>query len=577
MIKLMRYCKTFLLIIILMLVSLLAQAMCDLALPDYMSKIVDIGIRQGDIPYVVSTSAIMLMLALAGMAATIITALLSARFAAGFSRDVRHDIFRKVESFSLAECDKFSTASLITRTTNDVQQIQFLLVMLPRVVFYSPILAVGAVFKVLATDSGMSWIIAVGIVAVLIIVTVLFSIAVSKFKIVQKLTDKLNLITRQILTGLPVIRSFGTHQYEEEKFDRVNTDFTKINLTINRLMVFMMPSMMFIMNLMTLLIVWFGAGRIDAGAMQVGNMIALITYTMQIIMSFLMITMISLMLPRASVSGKRIAEVLDSRTSVCDPEISVDFEQNKKGTVEFRNVSFRYHDAEEDTLKNISFIAKPGKTTAFIGSTGSGKSTLGNLLLRFYDVSEGSVLVNGVDIRLIKQGELRSIIGYVPQKATLFSGTIDSNLRYGKQDADMNALIKASQTAQAIDFIKEKPEGFDSRIAQDGANVSGGQKQRLSIARALVKQPQIYIFDDCFSALDFKTDAALRKALLAEAKESTLLLVAQRVSAIKNADQIIVIEKGQIAGCGRHEELLESCEVYREIALSQLSKEELAS
>lgn len=577
MLKLMRYCKPFLLIIILMLMSLLAQAMCDLALPDYMSKIVDIGIRQGDISYVIFTSAIMLILALAGMAATIITALLSARFAAGFSRDVRHDIFRKVESFSHAEFDKFSTASLITRTTNDVQQIQFLLVMLPRVVFYSPILAVGAVFKVLATDSAMSWIIAVGIVAVLLIVTVLFSIALSKFKLVQKLTDKLNLITRQILTGLPVIRSFGTHRHEEEKFDRVNTDFTKINLTINRLMVFMMPSMMFIMNLMTLLIVWFGAGRIDAGAMQVGNMIALITYTMQIIMSFLMITMISLMLPRASVSGKRIAEVMDSRTSVRDPEISVDFEQNKKGTVEFRNVSFRYHDAEEDTLKSISFIAKPGKTTAFIGSTGSGKSTLANLLLRFYDVSEGSVLVNGVDIRLIKQGELRSIIGYVPQKATLFSGTIDSNLRYGKQDADMKELIKASQTAQAIDFIKEKPEGFDSRIAQDGANLSGGQKQRLSIARALVKQPQIYIFDDCFSALDFKTDAALRKALLTEAKDSTLLLVAQRVSAIKNADQIIVLDKGQIAGCGRHEELLESCAVYREIALSQLSKEELAS
>lgn len=527
--------------------------------------------------YILTSGGKMLLLSLVSMAATVIVSLLAAKVAAGLGRDLRKKVFRKVTSFSNAEFDKFSTASLITRSTNDIQQVQTLMVMMLRIVFYAPILGIGGIIKVLTTDLSMGWIIGVAVIAILSLVIGLFSIAIPRFKMIQKLVDKINLITRESLTGMLVIRAFNNQKHEEKKFEKGNQDLTRTNLFVSRLMSFMMPMMMFIMNAVTVLIIWVGAHQVDMGHMQVGDMMAFMQYTMQIIMAFLMISMVSIMVPRASVSAQRIAEVLDTDITIHDAAEPKTFASDKKGYVEFKDVSFRYPGAEEDVLSNITFTAKPGETTAFIGSTGSGKSTLINLIPRFYDVTSGQILIDGTDIREVSQKELREKIGYVPQKGVLFSGTIESNLKYGKKEATEEELAKASEIAQAMEFINAKPESFRTEISQGGTNVSGGQKQRLSIARALTKESEIFIFDDSFSALDFKTDAALRRALNNEIAGSTILLVAQRISTIMNADKIIVLDEGKIVGTGTHEELMENCEVYKQIALSQLSREELSS
>ncbi|PEA80939.1 ABC transporter ATP-binding protein [Bacillus pseudomycoides] len=527
--------------------------------------------------YILTSGGKMLLLSLVSMAATVIVSLLAAKVAAGLGRDLRKKVFRKVTSFSNAEFDKFSTASLITRSTNDIQQVQTLMVMLLRIVFYAPILGIGGIIKVLTTDLSMGWIIAVAVIAILSLVIGLFSIAIPKFKSIQKLVDKINLITRESLTGMLVIRAFNNQKHEEKKFEKGNQDLTRTNLFVSRLMSFMMPMMMFIMNAVTVLIIWVGSHQVDMGHMQVGDMMAFMQYTMQIIMAFLMISMVSIMVPRASVSAQRIAEVLDTDLSIHDAAEPKTFASDKKGYVEFKNVSFKYPGAEENVLSNITFTAKPGETTAFIGSTGSGKSTLINLIPRFYDVTSGQILIDGTDIREVSQSELREKVGYVPQKGVLFSGTIESNLKYGKKEATEEELAKAAEIAQAMEFINAKPESFQAEISQGGTNVSGGQKQRLSIARALAKKSEIFIFDDSFSALDFKTDAALRRALNNEIAGSTVLLVAQRISTIMNADKIIVLDEGKIVGTGTHEELMENCEVYKQIALSQLSREELSS
>ncbi|MCR1954122.1 ABC transporter ATP-binding protein/permease [Clostridioides mangenotii] len=525
--------------------------------------------------YILMTGAKMIGIALVSVIATVSVGFLAAKVAAGVGRRLRGEVFDKVMHFSNTEINKFSTASLITRSTNDIQQIQLLMVMLLRIVFYAPIMGVGGVIKVLNTNTSMAWIIAVAVVAMLSLVIVLFALVMPKFKLVQKLVDRLNLVTREIVTGIPVIRAFSNERYEEKRFDKANRDLTKTNLFVNRMMVCMMPSMMLIMNLITILIVWKGAYGIDSGAMQVGDMMAFIQYTMQIIMSFLMISMVSVMLPRASVSANRIDEVLTTEATIHNPEVAKDFDNSKKGYVEFKNVSFKFSDSEESILENITFTAKPGETTAFIGSTGSGKTTLVNLIPRFYDVTEGEILVDGVDVRDVSQHDLRAKLGYVPQKGVLFSGTIESNLKYGKEDATEEEIDEAASIAQATEFIENKPDKYATEISQGGTNVSGGQKQRLSIARAIAKNPEIYIFDDSFSALDLKTDAKLRRALNSKVKNSTMLIVAQRISTILQAEQIIVLDEGKIVGKGTHKELLNNCEVYKQIALSQLSKEEL--
>ncbi|MBE6055039.1 MAG: ABC transporter ATP-binding protein [Clostridium sartagoforme] len=527
--------------------------------------------------YISTTGLKMLGIALISMIATIIVGLLSSRIAAGLGRTLRKDVFKKVTSFSNAEFDKFSTASLITRSTNDIQQIQMLMATLFRIVFYAPILGIGGVLKVLRTDTNMTWTIAIGVILIVILVTILFAFAMPKFKLVQKLIDKLNLVTRESLTGMLVIRAFSTQKHEEEKFDEANIDLTKTNLFVNRLMSSMMPIMMLIMNGITLLIVWVGSHQVDLGKIQVGDMMAFIQYAMQIIMSFLMISMISIMLPRASVSAQRISEVIYTDLSVKDKKETKKFRISKKGYVEYKNVSFKYPGAEEYVIRDVSFTAKPGETTAIIGSTGSGKSTLINLMPRFYDVTEGKIEIDGVDIREVNQKELREKIGYIPQKGVLFSGTIESNLKYGTPNANIADIKKASNIAQATEFIEDKPDKYQSEISQGGSNVSGGQKQRLSIARALVKKPEIYVFDDSFSALDFKTDAALRKAIKDNISNATMIIVAQRISTIKDANQILVLDQGKVVGIGTHKELLQNCEVYKQIALSQLSKEELMS
>lgn len=527
--------------------------------------------------YILFAGFLMILIAILSTIATIIVSFLAARVAAGLGRNLRKNVFEKVVNFSNTEFDKLSTATLITRSTNDIQQVQMLMVMLLRIVFYAPILGIGGVIKVLNTDTSMGWIIAVAVISILTLVLVLFGIAIPKFKSIQKLVDKLNLVTRESLVGMLVIRAFNTQKYEEKKFDAANNNLTNTNLFVSRIMVIMFPMMMLIMNVITILIVWVGAHQVDAGAMQVGNMMAFIQYTMQIIMSFLMISMVSMMLPRASVSAQRIAEVIDTEITIKDAKELKSFDNSRKGYVEFKNVSFKYPGAEEEVLSNITFTAKPGETTAFIGSTGSGKSTLVNLIPRFYDITDGELLVDGTDVRKVSQHELREKIGYVPQKGLLFSGTIESNLKYGNKEATEDEIVKAAEIAQAMEFISTKENGFETEISQGGTNVSGGQKQRLSIARALVKKPEIYIFDDSFSALDFKTDANLRKALSCETGDSTLIIVGQRISTIMNADQIVVVEEGKIVGIGKHKELMENCEVYQQIALSQLSKEELVS
>ncbi len=537
-----------------------------------------IGINVGKIQtdYLLRIGGFMLWLALLGVIASVIVGFLSSRIAAAFARDTRQRIFRKVENFSNAEFDKFSPASLITRSTNDITQLQMVLVMLLRVVFYAPIMATGGIIKALSLNVSMSWIIVSAVMALLVMIGVVFIIAVPKFRIVQKLVDRLNLVTREMLTGLMVVRAFNTQSYELKKFDKANLELNDTNLFINKVLVFMMPAMMLIMNIVMLLIIWFGAKQIDAGAMQVGNMMAYMQYTIMILMSFIFVSMIFIMLPRASVSAARINEVLETELTILDPVQPRQPETGVRGAVEFQKVCFKYPGAEEYVLKDINFAIKPGQTTAFIGGTGSGKSTLVNLILRFYDVTEGKILVDDLDIREVTQHDLRKKIGYVPQKSTLFSGTVEDNIKYGNESASEEDIEKAAAIAQALEFIKGSDKSFKTDIAQAGANLSGGQKQRLSIARALAKKPEIYIFDDSFSALDFKTDAELRKALHKETGGATVLIVGQRISTIMNADIIVVLDDGRIAGTGTHKELMDRCEVYRELAQSQLSKEELA-
>jgi len=526
--------------------------------------------------YIMKTGIFMLLISLVSAIAIVLVGLLSSKTAAGLAKNLRGMVFRKVENFSKAELDQFSTASLITRTTNDITQIQMLVVMMIRMVIYAPILGIGGVIRAIDKSPSMSWILAVAVIALLILISGVFFVALPKFKLIQKLIDRLNLVTRENLSGMMVIRAFNTQRFEEKRFDQANTDLTKTNLFVNRVMVVMFPTMMLVMNGIVLLIVWVGAHKISESSMQVGDMMAFMQYAMQIIFAFLMMSFMFIMIPRASVSAQRIAEIMDTKAGIKDPESPMEFKEELRGVIEFQNVSFRYQGAEENMLKNISFKALPGQTTAFIGSTGSGKTTLVNLIPRFYDVTEGQILVDGIDIRETTQHALRDKIGYVPQKSTLFSGTIESNLRYANEQATEEDLENATKIAQVTEFIMEKPEGFTTEISQGGSNISGGQKQRLSIARALMKKPEIYIFDDSFSALDFKTDAALRRALKDQTTTSTVLIVAQRISTIMNADQIIVLDEGRIVCKGTHKELMENCETYQEIALSQLSKEELA-
>ena len=527
------------------------------------------------IRYLVTTGGKMAGLALLGMAASVLVGFMASRVGAATGRDLRGRVFRKVVGFSNNEFDHFSTASLITRSTNDIQQIQLIIVMLLRIVLYAPILAIGGVIQVFQTNVSMSWIIGLAVVLIGLVILLLFLVAMPKFRIMQSLVDKVNLVMREILTGLPVIRAFSTQKHEEERFDRANRDLTRTNLFVNRAMTFMMPVMMLIMNGVSVLIMWNGAHGIDNGQMQVGDMMAFIQYTMQIIMGFLMLCMLSIMLPRAAVAADRVEEVLASRTAIKDPDRAEHFSENEKGVLRFDHVSFRYPGADENVLEDITFTAKPGETTAIIGSTGSGKSTLVNLVPRFYDVTAGSITLDGADIRNVSQHELREKLGYVPQKGVLFSGDIASNILFGNPDGSETEMVEAARIAQAEEFIEGKKDRYQSPIAQGGSNVSGGQKQRLSIARAIAKHPEVFIFDDSFSALDFKTDVTLRKALRQKTKDSTVLIVAQRISTIMNAEQIIVLDEGRIAGTGTHRELLENCEVYRQIAASQLSEAEL--
>lgn len=529
--------------------------------------------------YIISSGIKMLGYALASAVCAILVGFLASRIAAGFSKNLRQSVFEKVTHFSNENLNTFSTSSLITRTTNDIQQLQMTIVMFLRIVMYAPIIGVGAILHVIESGANMTWILALCVVVILSVVLLIFMIVMPKFKVMQKMIDKMNSVVRELLDGMLVIRAFNNEKLEENKFEKANTDITSISLFTTRAMAIMMPIMMFLMNATTLMILWFGSKQVDAGIIQVGSIMAFMQYAMQVIMAFLMITMVTIMLPRANVSAQRIQEVLNSEITVTDKENTCDFSSSMRGVVSFDNVSFRYPGADEDVLSDISFSTKPGQTTAFIGSTGSGKSTLINLVPRFYDVTSGSICVDGVDIRDVKQADLRSRIGYVPQKGMLLSGDIESNLLYSKKDASENDIQSALDISQSSEFVNKKPEGIHSEINQGGTNVSGGQRQRLSIARAIVRKPEIYIFDDSFSALDFKTDAKLREALAASCKEtkSTVLLVAQRISSILHADQIIVLDEGKMVGKGTHEELMESCKVYQQIASSQLTKEELAN
>ncbi len=571
---LLRYFKPYALYILLAIVLLFGQASCDLALPDLMSDIVNDGITTGNTSYIISTGFKMLGVALISASCTVTVGFLGARAAAGVCRGLRRDVFISVEGFSNAELDRFSTSSLITRTTNDITQIQMLIVMMIRMVFYAPIMAVGGILHALAKDKSMSWIIALAVALLFMVVFSMFSLVMPKFQVVQKLIDRLNLVVRENLEGLLVVRAFDTQTFEENRFDTVNRDLTKTNLFVNRTMSGMMPAMMLIMNLITLLVVWVGSNQVSSFQMEVGDMMAYMQYVMQIIMAFLMMSMMFIMIPRAIVSINRVVEVLQTKSSITDARQTL-CPDKIRGVVEYRHVSFRYPGGDGDVLSDISFTALPGQITAFIGATGSGKSTLVNLLPRFYDVTGGEILIDGVNIKDWPLHKLRQNLGFVPQKGVLFSGTIRSNLAYGDRTAGKEQIERSARTAQAMEFIESKPDLFDTLIAQGGGNVSGGQKQRLSIARALVKNAPINIFDDSFSALDFKTDAKLRKALKEETGGTTQFLVAQRISTIMNADQIIVLDHGKMVGRGTHRELMADCKVYREIALSQLSEEEL--
>ena len=607
MLRILRYLKTHIPTVLLIILLLVVQAYCDLSLPQYTADIVDIGIQRGGIEditpeqqqqralalqsgdyaaieqytqiqtdYLLRTGGKMLAVSAVMVAAAITAGLLAARTAAAVGMELRGKVFRKVVSFGNAEMDQFSTASLITRSTNDIQQVQMVSVMLLRMVIYAPIVGIGGVIKVAGTRTGMSWIILIAVAAIVAVVLVLMKVAMPRFKQMQTLVDKLNLISREILTGLPVIRAFSREKHEEQRFQEANDNLMKTQLFTNRVMSMMMPAMMLIMNSITILIVWVGGNRIAAGGLQVGDMMAFITYTMQIVMSFLMLTMISVMLPRAGVAAQRIDEVLDTQPSIHDPaQVEDQGLETVKGVVRFNDVSFRYPGADEDVLEHISFEARPGETTAIIGSTGCGKSTLIHLIPRFYDVTQGSITVDGVDVRRLSQKKLRSLLGFVPQKGVLFSGDIASNLKFGGRQITDAAMEKAARIAQATEFIEQKPDRYHNGISQGGTNGSGGQTQRLSIARASAKDPAVYLFDDSFSALDYKTDVALRRAMGEELRDATVIIVAQRISTILHAQQILVLDDGKIVGKGTHQELLESCEAYQEIARSQLSEAEL--
>ena len=554
--------------------SIISQAALVYVQNEYEALGVDTGSIQTS--YLLRTGGMMLLYSVIMMAASIAVSFIASRTSAAIGRDLRRRVFRRVISFSGSETDRFSTASLITRSTNDIQQVQMVCVMLLRLVLYAPVLGIGGIIRVSGTQTGMSWIIAVAVAAIVLLVGTLMAVALPKFKVLQTLVDRLNLVSREILTGIPVIRAFHREQYEESRFEKANRDLMRTQLFTNRVMTFMMPAMMLIMNGISVLIVWQGARGVDLGRLQVGDMIAFITYTMLIVMAFLMLTMISIMLPRAGVAAARIDEILSTEVNIRDTDHVRDEEiTDPAGRITFENVGFRYPDADSDSLSNISFSAEPGKTTAIIGSTGCGKSTLLSLILRFYDVTEGRITLDGIDIREISQKKLRETIGYVPQKGTLFSGTIESNLKFGGENISDDDMKKAADIAQASGFIEEKPEKFASSVAQNGTNVSGGQRQRLAIARAVAKKPGIFLFDDSFSALDYKTDAALRRALDENIGGATKIIVAQRVSTIMHADSIIVLDEGRIAGTGTHAELLKQCEIYREIAQSQLSQAEL--
>ena len=554
--------------------SLVQSSAISFVKKEYKKIGVDVETKQ--VSYLWSTGAKMLAMALLMTVSAIIVGFLASKVSASIGKELREKVFNKVLEFSDAEINKFSTASLITRSTNDVQQIQMVCVMLLRMVAYAPILAVGGIIMVIKTHSGMEWIIVVAVAALLCLVAILMALAMPKFKIMQDLVDRVNLVSREILTGIPVIRAFSREKKEEERFDVANKSLTKVMLFTNRVMTFMMPLMMMVMYGITILIEWVASHRIDQGALEVGSMTAFITYTMQIVMSFLMITMVSIMLPRATVAAERIDDVLDTDVSIKDKKEAKMLDA-PKGIVEFKNVDFKYPDGDTNVLEGIDFIAKPGETTAIIGSTGSGKSTVAKLIPRFYDVTEGQITIDGIDVKDLSQKSIRDNIGYVPQKGILFSGTIASNIKYGAENASDEQMLEAATIAQATEFIDCKEEKYDSPISQGGTNVSGGQKQRLSIARAIAKNPRIYIFDDSFSALDFKTDAALRKALSPKVKESTVIIVAQRISTVLQAKQIIVLDDGKMVGKGTHKELMKNCEVYKQIASSQMSEAELAT
>jgi ATP-binding cassette, subfamily B, multidrug efflux pump len=555
--------------------SMVNQAGMRVVKTEYAALGVNTDKLQND--YILRTGGIMLLVTLLSVVCAIAVSYLSALAAAGTARDMRKAIFQKVESFSSTEFDHFSTASLITRSTNDITQIQMVVIMMIRMVFYAPIIAIGGIIRAIGKDSSMWWLIAVAVAMLLSLVVIVFSLSLPKFKIMQKLVDRLNLVTRDSLAGMMVIRAFNMQPFEARRFDEANKDLTGTTLFVTRVMATMFPSMMFIMSGLSIAILWVGSHQVAEAQMQVGDMMAFMQYAMQIVFSFLMMSFMFIILPRASVSAGRIAEVLETELSIHDPQSPRTFPEPFQGTIEFRNVSFRYPGAEEDVLHDISFTAQPGQTTAFIGSTGSGKSTVVNLIPRFYDITDGTILIDGTDIRAVSQHDLRERIGYIPQKSMLFSGTIESNLRYADENANQELIAEAVDISQAAEFVNSRPEGLAAEISQGGANVSGGQKQRLSIARALVKRAPIYIFDDSFSALDFKTDAALRRALKERtAQGSNLMIVTQRVSTIKNAEQIVVLDEGKVVGKGTHSELMAHCETYREIALSQLSEEELS-
>lgn len=560
---------------VILLVFTIGQVMANLSLPDYMANIINHGIVGQDRSVVYRYGLLMLLIAFGGGLCTIVVGYSASRIGTGFSRDLRNQLFKKIESFSLAEFNQFSTASLITRNTNDVQQIQNVLIMVLRMALMAPLMGVIAIIKAYHLAPSMTWIMVAAVTTLVVVIAIIFSIALPRFARLQKLVDRLNLVTREILTGLRVIRAFGKEAHEETKFRQANKELTDVSLFVNRLMTVLQPSMMLIMNFTMIGIVWIGAQQIDADKLQIGNMLAFMQYAMQAIFAFLMISIVFIMVPRASVSAKRIAEVLQTESTIKDPEQPLTNSQHN-GQVEFKNVGFNYNGAEEPVLHNLSFTALPGQTTAIVGSTGSGKSTLLNLIPRFYDVNEGEILVDGIDIRQMKQDDLRSRIGYVSQKAVLFSGTVKDNIAYGNPDGTWDELQQAANIAQASEFIEGLEKKLENPIAQGGANVSGGQRQRLAIARALAKKPDIYLFDDSFSALDFKTDSLLRQALKDETKGKTVIIVAQRISTIMNAEKIVVLDNGKIVGEGTHTELLKTSAVYREIASSQLSEKELA-